>query len=76
MIAMEFEYLTFCKCLHLSSSVSSFVYVLQFSWVSFIFLLAMLVSDYLAEQNWCSKNTGISQYMAPRNEFFNNLIQK
>lgn len=41
MIAMEFEYLTFSKCLHLSSSVSSSVYVLQFSWVSFVFLLAM-----------------------------------
>lgn len=51
MIAMEFEDLTFCKCLYLSSSVSSFLHFLQLSWVSFGFLLAMLVSDFGVEQN-------------------------
>lgn len=29
-----------------------------------------------AEQNWGSKNAGISQYMAPINEFYNSLLQK
>lgn len=27
-----------------------------------------------AEQNWDSENAGISQYMAPSNEFYNNVL--
>lgn len=59
MIAMEFEDLTFCKCLHLSSSVSLFLYFLQFSWVSFGFMLVVLVSDFVVEQNWYGEKVGI-----------------
>lgn len=56
---MEFEDLTFCKCLHLSSSVSSFLCFLQFSWVSFGFMLTMLVSDFEVEQNGYGEKAGI-----------------
>lgn len=59
MIAVEFEDLAFRKCLHLSSCVSSFLYFLQFSWVSFRFTLAMLVSDFMVEQNWYGEKAGI-----------------
>jgi len=56
---MEFEDLTFCNGLHLSSSVSSFLCFLQFSWVSFGFTLAMLVSDFVVEEGWYSEKAGI-----------------
>lgn len=74
MIAVEFEDLPFCKHLHLSSCVSSFLYFLQFSWVSFHFMLVMLVSDFMVEQNWYGEKAGIWQYPAARNVFYNNLL--
>lgn len=66
---MEFEYLTFSQCLHLSSSVSSFVYVLQFSWVSFVFLLAKLVLDYVQNRNGAARMLGFHNTWLPEMNF-------
>lgn len=62
---MEFEYLTFFNCLHLSSAVSSLVYVLQFSWVSFVFSLAMLVSGSVQNRTGAAKMLGFHNTWLP-----------
>lgn len=75
MIAVQFEDLTFCKYLHLSSSVSWFLCFLQFPWVSFGF---MLDSDFVEEQNRYGEKAELWQYLASGNLFYSHvlLIQK